>query len=167
MELHMHSHRWEQRIPDWQAAAVSGFAGGAVLMVLELFWSNMITDTSPWATSHLIAAILMGRDALQSTGFSIGVVALALLTHYMLGIIYGVMLAAIIAPFHFDSSAGMVLLTGAVFGLALYLLNFYGLVRFFSWFAEIRGWQTLMAHLIFGMSAAILYWKLERPGSDR
>jgi hypothetical protein len=26
-----------------------------------------------------------------------------------------------------------------------------------------RGWSTLAAHLIFGMSAAIIYWKLERP----
>ena len=28
MELHMHLHRWEQREPDWWAAAVSGFAAG-------------------------------------------------------------------------------------------------------------------------------------------
>jgi hypothetical protein len=162
MELHMNSHRWEHRMPDWPAAAVSGFVAGAVLMVLELLWSTMTMDTSPWVTSHMIAAIVLGPDTLQSADFSVTVIALALATHYVLGIVFGMVLAAIIAPFHFDSSAGMVLLTGAIFGLVIYLLNFYGMVLFFPWFAGMRGWATLAAHLIFGMAAAVMYWKLER-----
>lgn len=164
MELHMHSHRWAQRMPDWPAAAVAGFAAGAILMVLELFWSTLIADASPWVVSHKIAAIAMGPAALQSTdfSFSLGVVAAALVTHYVLGIVLGLVLAAVIAPFHLDSSLGMVLLTGAVFGLAIYLLNFYGMIRFFPWFADMRGWATLAAHLIFGMAAAAMYWNFER-----
>ena len=162
MELHMHSHRWEQRMPDWTVAAVSGFAAGAVLMVLELLWSTIIMGTSPWVMSHMIAAIVLGRDALQSTDFSLEVVSVALVTHYVLGIGLGLVLAAIIVPFRFDSSIGMVLLTGAVFGVLIYLFNFYGMVRFFSWFAEIRGWTTMIAHVIFGMVAAAMYWKLEQ-----
>jgi hypothetical protein len=109
----------------------------------------------------------MGPEAMQSTDFSVAVVAAALATHYVLGIIFGTVLAAIIAPFHFDSSAGMVLLTGAVFGLVLYLLNFYGMVRFFPWFTDMRGTAMLAAHLIFGMAAAFIYWTLERPNVDR
>ena len=162
MELHMHSHHWEQRMPDWTVAAVSGFAAGAVLMVLELLWSTIIMGTSPWVMSHMIAAIVLGRDALQSTDFSLEVVSVALVTHYVLGIGLGLVLAAIIVPFRFDSSIGMVLLTGAVFGVLIYLFNFYGMVRFFSWFAEIRGWTTMIAHVIFGMVAAAMYWKLEQ-----
>jgi hypothetical protein len=100
---------------------------------------------------------------MQSSTFSVGVVAVALATHYVLGIVLGLILAAIVAPFHFDSSIGMILLTGAVFGLAVYLFNFYGMARFFTWFNDMRGWATMVAHLIFGMSAAIIYWKLERP----
>lgn len=164
MELHMHSHRWERRSPDWTAAAVSGFVAGAVLMVLDLLWSAL-TGVSPWITSHRIAAIMMGPEALQSTAFDVWVVAAALLTHYVLGIVFGMVMAAVIAPFHFDSSVGMVLLVGAVFGFALYLLNFYGMVAVFPWFAEMRGWATLVAHLIFGMVTAYMYLKLEWPSS--
>lgn len=164
MELHMHSHRWEHRSPDWPAAAVSGFVAGAVLMVIDLLWSAM-TGVSPWITSHRIAAIVMGTEALQSTAFDFWVVATALLTHYVLGIVFGMVMAAVIAPFHFDSSPGMVLLVGAVFGLALYLLNFYVMVFLFPWFAEMRGWPALVAHLIFGMVAAYTYLKLEWPRS--
>ena len=47
---------------------------------------------------------------------------------------------------------------GAVFGLALYLINFYVVTGAFPWFAELRGWSTLITHLIFGVSASLLYW---------
>lgn len=164
MELHMHTHRWEQRMPDWTVAAVSGFAAGAVLMVLELLWSTIIMDGSLWQTSHMIAALTLGPDALQSSDFNLTIVAAALATHYVLGIVLGLILAAIIVPFHFDSSIGMLLLIGAVFGVAVYLFNFYGMVHFFSWFAEMRGWPALLAHIVFGMVSAAMYWKLEQAG---
>jgi hypothetical protein len=160
----MHSHRWEQRSPDWTAAIVSGFAAGAVLMVLDLLWSAM-TGVSPWLTSYRIAAIVMGPEVLQSSDFDLWIVAAALVVHYVLGIIFGMVMAAFIAPFRFDSSTGMALLVGAVFGFVLYLLNFYGMVFFFPWFADMRSWATLVAHLIFGMVTAYMYLKLEWPGS--
>lgn len=162
MELHMHTHRWVQRSPDWTVAAVAGFAAGAVLMVLELLWSTIIMGSSPWETSHMVAAIVMGQDALQSTDFNLMIVAVALITHYVLGIAFALILSAMIVSFRFDSSIGMVLLGGAVFGVVMYLFNFYGMVRFFSWFAEMRGWATVVAHVIFGMLVAAMYWKLEQ-----
>ncbi|MNH46053.1 hypothetical protein D3C79_1086840 [compost metagenome] len=54
------------------------------------------------------------------------------------------------------------MLTGAVFGVLVYLFNFYGMASFFTWFAEIRGWTTMLAHVIFGMVAATMYWQLEK-----
>ena len=166
MDQHMRSYHWE-RLPDWPAAAVAGLASGAVLMVLELFWSTLVSGGSPWAASHLVAAIVLGPDTLQSSDFSLGVVAVALTAHYVLGIAFGLVLAAIIAPFRRDSHVGMVLLAGAVFGALLYLLNFYGMVYFFPWFVDWRGAATLVTHLIFGTTAAFLYWKLDRHGADR
>jgi hypothetical protein len=163
MELHLHSHRWEARQPDWAVAAVSGFAAGAVLMVLELLWSTNLMGATPWTMSHMIAAIVQGPSVLQSYEFSVGVVSLALFTHYVLGIVFGLILAAIMAPFHLDSSAGIALFTGAVFGVALYFLDFYGMSRFFPWFTELRGGVTLLAHVIFGMVTAGMYWYLEEP----
>ncbi|MBI3284785.1 MAG: hypothetical protein HYZ65_08050 [Burkholderiales bacterium] len=164
MELHMHSHHWEARKPDWMAAAVAGFLGGAVLMVLELFWSTMVLDISPWTGSNMVAAIALGSATAQATAYSFAGAMLALLTHYVLGIAFGMALAAVIAPFHFDSSTGMALLTGAVYGLVLYLFNFYGMTRFFPWFAELRGWATLLSQIAFGMTVALMYTKLERQG---
>lgn len=161
MDIHLHSYQ-RQRVPDWPAAAVAGLAAGAVLMVLELVWSTLVAGGSPWAVSRMIAAILMGPATLQSPEFNLEVVAMALAAHYVLGVGFGLVLAAIIVPFRLDSTVGMALLVGAVFGVALYLLNFYGMTRFFPWFAELRGAPTVVTHLIFGMTAALLYWKLNR-----
>ena len=166
MDLHMHSTD-SRRQPDWPAAAVAGLAAGAVLMVLELFWSTLITGDSPWRASHMIAAIVMGPEVLPSSHFSLSIVAVALLAHYLLGTLFGLLLAAIMVPFRLDSTLATVALAGALFGGALYLLNFYGMAQFFPWFASWRGAATLVTHLIFGISAALFYWKLNRHGADR
>lgn len=161
MEL-MHTHRWERPVPDWKVAVVSGFVAGAVLMVLELLWSTLVNDGNPWQTAHMVAAIVMGQDVLQPTDFSLPVVLVALITHYVLGIAFGLILAGIIVPYHFDSDMPTVLMTGAVFGLVLYVVNFYGMARIFEWFIAMRGPETCAAHVIFGMVAAATYLKLEK-----
>ena len=67
----------QQHAPDWPAAAVAGLAAGAILMVLDLFWSTAVMGTGPWITSRRIAAIFMGADTLKASDFSVGTVALA------------------------------------------------------------------------------------------
>ena len=51
---------------------------------------------------------------------------------------------------------------GMVLGASLYMLNFHGMTRFFPWFINWRGTETLLTHLIFGVTAALLYWKFDR-----
>lgn len=162
MDLHMQSHRYVQRLPDWKAACVAGFVAGAILMVLELLWSTLYTDTGPWPAMHMVAALMLGPGELQTAGFSLEIAAAALLAHYILGVAFGVILACIIAPRHFDSSHRMVAIIGALFGVAMYAFNFYGMARVYTWFVEMRGWPTLVAHLVFGVSAALLYMQMEK-----
>ncbi|MGO4308128.1 hypothetical protein [Cupriavidus sp. RAF12] len=161
MELHMQSHHYVRRLPDWGAAAVSGLAAGALLIVVELFWSTMVSGINPWATTRMIAAIVMGREVLQTSLFSMATVAAALVIHFVLGAILGMVLCAIIAPFQLDSSIGMSMLAGAVFGVVVYLFNFYVMTGMFAWFVDARGWHTLVGHMIFGICIALCYWKLE------
>lgn len=167
MELHLQSHHWQARLPDWAAAAVAGFCAGGVLMLLELAWSIFFTNTDPWTATRMIAAMAMSWEVLQITGYGMDVLVAALLVHYALGVLFGVLLAAIMAPFRLDSSSGMALATGALFGLLLYALNFYGMTGVYTWFVALRGWPTAIAHVIFGMTAAFIYLKLERPSRPR
>jgi len=63
-----------------------------------------------------------------------------LIVHFVLAIVFAVILGVIMAPFSLDSSVGMASLAGVLFGVAVYLVNFYGMTAFFPWFAEARGW---------------------------
>jgi len=165
MELHLPGRPWFGRTPDWVAAAIAGFAAGAVMMVIEMVWAASTGDFGPWRVAYLVAALVMGPGILHETvpAFHAGVVAVALITHYLLGIVFGLVLGAILARLHSAGRGGLMQETiGALFGAALYLLNFHGLSHLFPWFQELRGWATFIAHLVFGISAALLYWKLER-----
>src|SRR5512134_72508 len=131
-------------------------------MVLDLFWSIAVTGEGPWAASRMIAAIVMGPQVLQSTAFSLSAVTVALLLHYAFGIVGGLVIAAVSAPLGLDSRLSLAVLTGAAFGVVLYVINFHVMTTFFPWFTQIRGWTTLLINLIFGISTTLLYWKLER-----
>lgn len=162
MELRLHARDWQGHAPDWIAAAVSGFLAGAVLMVLEAVWTLLLGNGDPWATARMVSALVTGPQVLGDGGFSLGLVVLALAIHYALGVVFGLLLAAGMALLHLDGSPGRMEFAGALFGLLLYLLNFHGMSYAFPWLAGMRGWSTLMAHLVFGISAALLYWKLRR-----
>lgn len=164
MELRLNLHRWEHREPDWAAAMVSGFAAGAILMVLELAWAAVAGNNGPWRISQLVAALTLGTGSLQGSAFAFDavVVGMALATHYLLGITFGMVLGYFLAGFHYDTTLAAMLLIGAAFGVLLYLIDFHALTHVFPWFTELRGWTTLAAHLVFGLSAALLYWKLAR-----
>ncbi|MDM4766481.1 hypothetical protein [Pelomonas sp. SE-A7] len=164
MELEMHPHQWERRMPDWPAAVVSGLVAGAVMMVLDLVWSAIMSSGDTWRSSHLVAAIVLGPSALQDSAFSIGIVAVALITHYLLGIVFALCLAFIVAGFHYESSVSMIESIGIVFGGGVYVISMYGWTNVFPWIAELRGWGSLIGHMVFGMTAALTYWKLVQRG---
>lgn len=88
--------------------------------------------------------------------------ATALVLHFVLGAVMGMILGAVIAPFHFDSSVGMEAAIGVAFGIVAYLVNFYGMTVVFPWFASERGSGPLLANLLFGVATAITYGMLER-----
>ncbi len=155
------SHRWAAREPDWVIGALAGFGAGGIVMVLELAFAAAI-GADPWRTPRLISALVLGSPALQFAGYSLEVVIAALAVHYLLGTFFGLVLAAIIAPFRLDSGTVMVVVAGAVFGVLLYLFNFYVITSVLPWFAEMRGWTTLLGHVEFGVMAGLLYRILER-----
>ena len=165
MELHMHSHHFARRTPDWRAAAIAGCVAGAVFLVLELLAMSVIGQ-SPWGPLRMIAAIPLGRGVLsQSATVDAGIVLAALIVHFILSVIFALILVVIIAPFNFDSSLAMASLAGAVFGVAVYLVNYYGLSQAFPWFAAARGWVSLISHIVFGLVAADVYVRVERRES--
>lgn len=79
--------------------------------------------------------------------------AVASLVHVALSLAY----TALLVPFVERNSGPGALITGAAFGLALYIVNMYGFTAIFPWFVQSRDWIAAMAHIAFGLGAAGSY----------
>ncbi len=84
----------------------------------------------------MIAAMVLGRDALPPPAtFDVGILMIAMLIHFTLSIICAIVLTLIIRNW----STGSAVAAGAMFGLLIYLINFYVLASaLFPWFAMAR-----------------------------
>lgn len=138
----------------WGSAAVAGLIGGAIFLVLEMVMMPLFVGGSAWGPPRMIAAIALGRDVLPPPAtFEAGVLLTAALLHFMLSALYGLVLGAVLRR----TSLEMGLLAGAVFGLALYFVNFYLMTAVFPWFEMARNWVSVFAHIAFGIATAWAY----------
>ncbi|RQR54664.1 sodium:proline symporter [Burkholderia sp. Bp9140] len=110
--------------------------------------------------ARLTAAIVMGQSVLgPSAGFDPAIMGVATLVHAALSLAYAAVLAMVVRHL----SAGAALLAGGVFGLVLYGINLHAFTAIFPWFVPVRGAITLLAHLVFGVTAAGVYCIVRRP----
>lgn len=148
------TNRAHKTAVDWSAAVWAGIIAGAIFMVLEMLMVPIFLGGSPWGPPRMIGAIAMGRDVLPPPAtFDIGVLMAAMVVHFILSILFVLVLAWIVYRLGF----GAALAVGAVFGLVLYLVNFYGFTALFPWFAMARNWVSIFTHILFGLLAAWAY----------
>ena len=149
--------------PDWRAAVWAGIIAGVVFLVLEMAMVSMFLGGSPWDPPRMMAAIVLGERVLPMPGqppppLTATVVLTALGVHFVLSTIYALILSALIA--RLPSSAAIAV--GIVFGVTLYVVNFYGFTAVFPWFAMARNWVSIFAHAVFGLAVAWAYVALAR-----
>jgi hypothetical protein len=152
--------------PDvsWGAAARAGVIAGLVYLAWQMAFYPLVTGGSVWDVPRATAAILIGKSILATpAAFNAGVFAVGLFLHLTLSVGYGLLLAAMIAGLR----RGAALVSGAIFGLVLYLINFYWFTTAFSWFARARNWSTALAHVFFGLVAVWSYLALRQREESR
>lgn len=150
---------WSGERLDWSAVILSGLVAGLVFMMAEMILVPLALGGSAWGPPRMIAAIVMGEGVLPPPAtFEAGVFLIALLVHFTLSLIYAFLLDLIIR----SMGAGASLAVGAAFGVALYVVNFYGFTAVFPWFAAARNWVSALSHVIFGLVTAGTYVALRR-----
>ena len=139
---------------DIKAAIWAGIIAGVVFMMLEMVLVATVGGGSPWGPPRMIAAIGMGKDVLPPPAtFDLGVMIIAMAIHFVLAILLGMILGLIVSRWKLGLMASIGV--GAIFGLAVYLINFYGFTALFPWFAMARTPITLLTHVMFG---TVLGW---------
>ncbi|WP_175975936.1 sodium:proline symporter [Burkholderia sp. BCC1047] len=140
--------------------AAFGAAVGSTVIEL-LLWAIAGDDAvqNLFRDARLTAAIVMGRSVLgASGGFDPLVMGVATLVHAMLSLVYAAVLARLVRSLSLVAA----LFAGGAFGLLLYGVNLYGFTAIFPWFIPVRGAITLVAHLVFGITAAVVYYVARR-----
>lgn len=148
---------------DWKAGVWAGLIAGIVFLILEMFMVWAFMGESPWAPPRMIAAIVFGEGVLPKPDvpatFSFGIVMTAMVIHFGLSAVYGLIGGALVHRFGFGGAAAL----GAAFGLALYLINFYPIAgALFPWFAMARNWISVFAHIVFGAVLGLAYVGLRK-----
>jgi len=144
---------------NWSATIWASVIAGLVFAVLEVAMVPLFQGKSPWAPLHMIGAIALGPGAMASPDtFDIGIIATAVVVHMLLAIVYGIVLAYIIMRF----DTPMATIIGALYGLALYVINFYGFTKWFPWFADALDWISIFTHMVQSGLMAYLYKVFDR-----
>ncbi|HSJ62267.1 MAG TPA: hypothetical protein VK922_00050 [Gemmatimonadaceae bacterium] len=146
MSDHASSRREGMR---WGVAAMAGVVGGVILLVLQMLLEPVFVGGSPWGTPRMIAAVALGTEVLPPPEtFDAGVFLTGVVLHLAMSALYGLALGAITHGMFLE----MAVIMGAVFGLALYVVNFYLLTALFPWFAGSRNWVTVFSYIVFGLA---------------
>lgn len=138
----------------WRAAVWSGLIGGVVFLAAEMTLVPLFGAGGPWLPVRMIAALALGPGVLQPpAGFDPIVLVTALVVHFGLSTGYSALRAWLVegrrGPLA-DGARGM-------FGLLIYLVNFYGFTALFPWFADARSWISVVTHLAWGLVVPVTY----------
>lgn len=96
------------------------------MIILEMSLVHFIIDHSIWETPRKMAAIAMGDKVLEPTTFDPAIFAVAMAVHFSLSTIYGLIFSLITKIF----GSKPIAVFGVLFGLSLYVINFYGFFQF-------------------------------------
>lgn len=147
-----------RQVVDWSAAIWAGIVSGVVFLLLNVFVLPVFVGGNAWVSLRYAASIVLGPSVLPPPStFGLPVMIVAVLVYLVLAVAAAVVLAIVIHRW------GLVvgILGGALFGLALYFINFYTLTFIWPWFFALRSWTLLLLHVIFGALAGGIYEALE------
>jgi uncharacterized membrane protein YjdF len=146
------------RIPiNWTAAFYAGIAAGIIATMAQIILWWAFSDSLPgimFRDARLAAAIILGEEILpMQVAFDWPAMIVATMIHFTLSVVYGTILAAFIVRY----SMAVSIVVGIEFGFILFGVNMFGFTLIFPWFEEARDWITLVAHIVFGIVAAVVY----------
>lgn len=150
-----HTDSFARDKTDWSAAVWAGIIAGIVFMMAEMLMVMVFMGQSPWGPPRMISAMLMGQEVLPPPAtFDLGIMMTAMMIHFPLAIVQGLIFGWIVHRMGSTSA----LLIGAVFGLAVYFVDFYLIAPVvFPWFTTAQNWVSLVAHLIYGLVLGAAY----------
>jgi hypothetical protein len=134
----------------------AGIVAGIVFVMMEMALIATVGNGMVWGPPRMMAAIVMGEGVLPPPPtFDFGIVMAGMMVHFVLSVILALILGWVIAKWRLGMA--MAIVVGLVFGLIIYLVDFYLMTGLFPWFANARNMITLVSHLVFGGVLGAVY----------
>jgi hypothetical protein len=130
---------------------IAGFAAGTVFLIVNALLMPLLLRVNWPVLLRYMASLVRGPSALNTT--DVGTLALGLLVHYAVSLLFALIVAVVVHRW----GLWVGIFGGAVLGLALYGINFYGLTLAYPWFFAINGPLQLASHVLFGAVAGGIY----------
>lgn len=135
-----------------QAALYAGIIAAVVSLIVETPIAWLLADLSPWTSARMAAAMVLGREVLPPPAtFDLWIVTVAFVIHLALSMLYGLVLALVLAWLAVRTTPAWGAVAGIVFGLALYVINLHGFAPLlFPWLTALQNGITVFSHVVFG-----------------
>ncbi len=147
-----------KQIMDWRAALWSGLIAGFVFLFLNIFLVPILLGGNMWVIIRLFSSIFFGQIILAPPAtYNLPALIMCIITNLVLSELYTILIAFVLHKYGLITG----IIGGALFGLAIYLINFYSLSYFFPWFFVMRSWPFVLTHILFGAIAGGVYELLE------
>ncbi len=147
------------RAIGWGIAVLAGIAAMIVFAIIEMTFSWAMRGTSPWTPLGIFGTATLQAivpSAAVGGGSRTAAVGAALLV--AIGALSGVIVAIIVNRVGTATAA----IIGAVFGIAMYAVDMYGVARIFPSLVGLRDWMSALAYVIQGALTAGLYKAMTR-----
>jgi hypothetical protein len=147
-----------RQMMDWRAAIIAGIVAGMVYLVMNMWLASEYLGNAN-VPLQLPAALVMGTSVLPPAE---GIASGTYLTGFLIHMSVSVLFTCVIAFCLYRWGIWIGILGGALFGLALYSISYYGIALWLPWLSPMRGWIMAVSHVVYGAVAGGVYEALER-----
>lgn len=143
---------------DWSAALWSGIISGIVFYLINIFLIPFVYGGNSWTIIRYLASPVLGESILPPPATSnIQSLIISILCTIVLAILFTLIVSYVL------HRGGIILgvVGGALFGLALYFINFNTLTLLVPWLYALSSPLMMLNHIIFGILAGGLYEAFE------
>lgn len=153
----MQTETMAPRNADWRSAVFAGVIAGLVFLLVNMALTGQLLGNAQLPL-QLSAALVLGTGVMPP---AIGLGSSVLLTGLGVHLVLAVVFTCVIAFCLHRWGIWVGILGGALFGLALYAINYYFVADFIDGFAVLRSWLMAASHMLFGAVAGGVYEFLE------
>ncbi|MFQ5706337.1 MAG: hypothetical protein ACE5HO_02755 [bacterium] len=143
------------------AGMLIGLIGSMASFIFNVVGSRLVAQDT-MQVLRVFGTLFIGSDALHTQDLTF--LMLVLMVHFSVGAVAGAIFHVLVNRFFADRSHGMKILFGAIFGVALWITNFYLVL---SWLQPMAVgaalilkmmpiWVAALTHLVYGLTLGIL-----------